>query len=289
MEIEGKEVGFKMRSFRSCVSEAMHSVREAVQMQNKSNVVLFSILAFVMAALNTWMFSLIPGIIYVGFDFRGIQFTLCLLAMVAMTLIVVSILFSQVNKRKEICNIARMLKLIPANIAFLLVYVLVAAVVCYFYLVMKNNYTDVKLIELFYIFIIVYPLYFVFSLPLVYVNTKYMVETSTLDRKTFFHSYGSGFRNWGFIFSTVFLALLCLCIADIFICLPLHALALIQNIADFGKAANGDDIKLPKYFGVLVFLVSAAAYFIRFYFMSFMTYTGYYIYQTIECRRIEKN
>lgn len=289
MDIEGKDVCYKIRSYRSCVSEAMHSVKEAVQAQKKSSVVLFSVLAILMAALNTWMFSLIPGIIYVGFDFNGIQTALCLFAMVALTLIVVAILFSQINKQKIICNLGRMLNLIPLNIAFLLAYVFVAAVVCYLYLVMKNNYVDVKLIELFYIFVIVYPLSFFFSLPLVYVNTKHMVEDTTLGRKTFFQEYASGFRNWGFVFSTLFLATLCLGIADMFICLPLHSLALIQNIATFGKAAYGDGIKLPECFGVVVFLVSAVAYFIRFYFMLFMIYTGYYIYQTIECKRVEKH
>ena len=122
--------------------------------------------------------------------------------------------------------------------------------------VLVTNAMDVKLITILGIFGVISPLLFAFMLPMVYVNTKSLMNQDCSISRSFRQSYVEGSRNWGFIFATCFLAILCYFIVDFLACIPFYVIQLIYNIAVYGEIAYNDPVGLPTYFGVLTFFMA---------------------------------
>lgn len=125
-------------------------------------------------------------------------------------------------------------------------------------------------------------------LPYLYVFSKYMIEPETKLRGLLFKSYRTGLRHWGFIFTTEFLAWLCMTICSVVIALPavivLAALAMSIN----GVNTFGDPTGLPSYFDAMQFGWFALATFIWAYISIFSMMVCYFIYGSIETREKEK-
>ncbi len=276
----GKE--YRKRGYRSCVSAAIHDTANTLRHTTKRTLLCLAAAVVAMSALYTWMLTLIPGVMYVGFEFKGTQFAVCSALMAVLAFAVGASLFSAVNGKTAAWNILRGMKLIPVNLLFLILYALVGAGCCLAYLYTKQNMAEVKLTTLLEIYAMVSPLLFVFMLPMTYVNTKFMLEPETKIRKTFRRAYAAGFRSWGFTFATVFLAALCIFIADAILCLPAYISLLIENIAAYGTAAYGDATGLPTTFYAMSFAIFIFAVAVRISIQVFATHTAKYIYQTVE-------
>ncbi len=286
MDTEGKKEEYRKRGYRSCVSSAMCDTVSSLRRTTKGHLLGFVVAAAAMSALYTWMLALMPGIAYVGFEFKGVQFAVSSLLMVVLALVIASSLFSIVNGRKVAWNIRRGLKLVPINFVFLILYVVLGAICCFAYMFTRQNVAEIKLTTLLGVFGLVLPLLFVFVFPMVYVNAKYMLEPDSRIMGIFRSSYAVGFRSWGFLFATMFLVSLCIFIADVVFCLPAYLLMLIENISAYGIAAHGDAVSLPVAFYVASFFIFLFVSLVRICLQIFFTHTVSYVYQTVEaCSR----
>ena len=285
MDTKKNENKFIMRGYRSCVYSAMCEMIHSLRSTNKKNILVYSVMAVLMASLSTWMLFLTPGAMYVGTEFKGGQIVLCSTLIIAFGLIIMSFFYGKINNKGTIWSLIRCLKLIPINIVFVIVYILISIISCYVYLSFVTNAVDVKLITILGIFGVISPLLFAFMLPMVYVNTKSLMNQDCSISRSFRQSYVEGSRNWGFIFATCFLAILCYFIVDFLACIPFYIIQLIYNIAVYGEIAYNDSVGLPTYFGVMTFFMAFFSSFVRLFLFTFIVYVNYNIYQTIECRK----
>ena len=282
MDREEKKEEYRKRGYRSCVSSAMRDTLSSLHRTTKGHLLCFVVAAAAVSALYTWMLTLMPGMAYVGFEFKGMQFAVSSLLMVVLAFVVASSLFSMVNGKKVAWNIRRGLKLVPINSVFLILYVVLGAVFCFAYMFTRQNVAEIKLTTLLGLFGLALPLLLVFVLPMIYVNVKYMLEPDSRIMGIFRSSYAVGFRSWGFLFATMFLVSLCIFIADVVICLPAYLLVLIENISAYGIAAYGDSVSLPAAFYIASFFIFLFVSLVRICLQIFFTHTVSYVYQTVE-------
>lgn len=126
------------------------------------------------------------------------------------------------------------------------------------------------------------------TLPYVYVFAKYMMEPDKKLRRLLIASYKTGFRYWGFIFATEFLAWLCMTVCAIVIALPAVIIISAKAMSISGVNAFGDPTGLPAGFEAMQFGWFALASFIWAYISIFSMLVCYLIYGSIETRVKEK-
>lgn len=125
-------------------------------------------------------------------------------------------------------------------------------------------------------------------LPYLYVFSKYMIEPETKLRSLLFKSYQTGLKHWGFIFTTEFLAWLCMTVCSVIIALPAVIVLAALVISINGVNTFGDPTGLPSYFDAMQFGWFALATFIWAYISIFSIMVCYFIYGSIETRKKEK-
>lgn len=282
MDIEENKERYKKRGYRSCVSSAMYDTITSLRGVTKRRLFCFVAVAVVMSALYTWMLTLMPGAVYVGFEFKDWQFLVCTILIVMLVFVVASSLFSILNEKRAIWNICRGLKLVLLNFFFLILYIIFCAFCCLAYMFIQQNESEIKLATLLGVFGLSLPLLFAFVLPMIYVNAKYMLEPNCRIMGIFRYAYTVGFRSWGFLFATIFLVSLCVLIADTVLCLPAYLLVLIENISAYGTAAYGDPAFLSVTFYVVSFFIFLFVSLVRICLQIFFTRTVGYVYQTVE-------
>jgi len=126
------------------------------------------------------------------------------------------------------------------------------------------------------------------ALPYVYVFAKYMMEPDTKLRRLLFKSYKTGLRHWGFIFTTEFLAWLCMTVCAVIIALPAVIIISARMLSISGVNTFGDPTGLPAGFSAMQFGWFALATFIWSYISVFYMFVCYFIYGSIEARVKEK-
>lgn len=127
----------------------------------------------------------------------------------------------------------------------------------------------------------------VLMVPLTFSYTKYVVDTKSQLREIFGSSYRQGLRHWGYIFSTIVLSSLLIMLVVVVLCLPLIIVNAAQIINMQGMA-HGDASGMPGGFGWIVYIVSAATYFVLSFVLVFCAFVCYYMYGTVEVRQKER-
>ena len=126
------------------------------------------------------------------------------------------------------------------------------------------------------------------SLPLFYVFTKYMAEADTRLHHIWWKSVATGFRHWGFIFSTQLLSFICVLAVSLAVSVPY----MIVNIASFlsmmGTETMGDPSGLPSYFLVIEFFTVLFNNFLASFIFFFQVIVTYNMYESMEKRDKER-
>ena len=116
----------------------------------------------------------------------------------------------------------------------------------------------------------------IFSLPLAFAFTQYIMEPERKLYRSLWKSYSTGFRRWGFIFTTIALGELCVIIFQTFVCLPNYILTTAHNYSAIGVSSYNDAPDLPAYFYPLLFGVSTFSGMVK-YALHSLRYTHYII------------
>lgn len=288
MEKEEIKNNMKRRSYRSCISSAYREVKNNLLSITQGYWKLFAVVAVIQGLLSAWMSTLTAGAMYVGFDFKGFQLSICTVLQLATFIALYGSIFTLINGKGIWWNIKRFVKTLPTSILFVAIYLIIAAIAAYVYILSSKDPANIPIINLIVIACLILPILMIITIPLTFVYCKYMVEPKMKLRRNFFRSYINGFRSWGFMFITIFLSTLCIMLFTLVLCLPEYVLAIIQNIAAYSSAANGDPLGLPSYLPAINFIASTWGSMVRIYTVVFYTYVVYYMYQTIECKIKDK-
>lgn len=279
----------KERSFRSCISAAIESTRVKAKEIIKSKWKAIAIIALLEGALFVWGFNLMPGILYVGFELHTWQIALSCTMSFVLHLIIYSICFSSINGKSVLWNVVRSAKTIPATLCFLLLYIVLAAAISLTYICSSKQPENIPLLNILLLACSALPLLYIITVPLFYVYTRYQIEEGAKLAKSFKKAYIDGFRHWGFIFATQFLAALCLIVFEFTICLPEYVLIVSHNVSAIGMASQGDPSGLPENFRIIAAVAGTVYGFIRFFEALFAVNTASNCYQTITARRLRTN
>lgn len=288
MEDNKTNMEIKLRGFRSCVSTAMRTVFGNITNLIKGNWKMLLPLIILMAAINTCFDSIMPGIMYVGFEFHGLLLLTISILLIIAYFLAYAVAYSIINKQGIMWNIKRLLWLLPVNFAFALTFTILGLIAGFIYASFSKNPMQIPLLNMIGIFLLTVPVAVIFCLPLAFVNCRYMVEPKLKLRKSLWESYAAGMRNWGFIFITYFAAILCSMILAAVLCSPTIIIQTVLNVSSYGTAAYGDLSGLPSYFIPLDFVISIYSSMIYVIILLFTTYTGYYVYQTVICKLLAR-
>lgn len=278
----------KLRGFRSCVSTAIRAVFGNLTELIKENWKMLLPLIVVMAALRTCFDNIMPGMMYVGFEFKGLQLMIISVLSLITYFLAYAVAYSIINKQGVVWNIKRLLWLLPVNIAFAMTFVILGIVAGLIYTYFCKNPAQIPILNIIVVFLLASPIAFIFCLPVTFVNCRYMMEPELKLRKSFGESYAAGMRNWGFIFITYFVATLCSMLICAVLCSPSIIIQTVLNVSSYGTAAYGDQSGLPLYFMPLDFIISLYSSTVYMIILLFVTFTGYYVYQTVSCRLIAR-
>ena len=128
----------------------------------------------------------------------------------------------------------------------------------------------------------------IFTLPLMYVLMKYIMEAPCKYWKTLSENYGCGMRHWGSLFLVFFLSSLFVQLIGLVVMLPSHILNYANQQAHQGLLI-GDPLGMPSYMATLTFATFTLCSFIEFYVSQVTLVHNYYIYGSIETKEYEKN
>lgn len=279
----------KLRGFRSCVATAMQTVFGNITGLIKGNWKMLLPLTVILAIIHTCFDCIMPGIMYVGFEFHGIQLMIISVLSFVANFLAYVLAYSIVNKQGIAWNLKRLLWLLPINVAFAIMFVLLGIAASFIYAYLSKDPAQIPLLSIIAIFLLTVPVAVIFCLPMMFVNCRYMMEPKLKLRKSFGESYAAGMRSWGFIFATYFAASLCSMIIATVLCSPAIIINTVLNVSSYGTAAYGDPSGLPSYLVPLDFVVSLYTSAIYITLLLFITYTGYYVYQTVSCKLIARN
>lgn len=137
------------------------------------------------------------------------------------------------------------------------------------------------------IFIVCSVLAMLFSLPLMYVQMKYLMEAPCSYWKTLVHNYSHGLNHWGVLFLVYFVSTLFVAIVGQVIMLPANILSYANQQAHQGLLI-GDPLGMPSYITALTFVTFTLCSFILFYVSQVILVHNYYIYGSIETKIIER-
>ncbi len=119
--------------------------------------------------------------------------------------------------------------------------------------------------------------------PVSYSSMKYMMEPQQKAWSVFGKPYRQGWHHWGFLFLCGFLSIIIFWLIMSVVHMPVGVLFLAKFISQKGMNM-GDPTGIPVYFGVFIYVLSAASCFIWTYLMLGMTTIFYYAYGSIEAK-----
>ena len=271
----------KKRSYRACISDAFRSTCRLIRRLTAGNKVFFALFAIAQGIAGVLTEYVKPGLLYVGFEPHIGALVLLLTVVAVSSLLIDCKMWSTVNGRGIGWNITRLLKTLPVSLCFIAAYLAAAATAAYFYISASKAPQDIPLINLAGIAATLLPILMIFTLPLAYVYTRYLVEPGVSMRKTFGRAYGDGFSHWWTIFLTLLLATICIFIVEAALCLPYHILSAANDRAAITASVYGDASAMPSDYYALVFTASLFGGIVSIGIAMFKTYTLYNIYQTI--------
>lgn len=126
-----------------------------------------------------------------------------------------------------------------------------------------------------------------FSLPLMYVLMKYIMEAPVNYFHTLRHHYTTGLRHWGSMFLVFFVSILITKVCMLFVMLPTTILQLANNVAHTGLLM-GDPLGMPSYIVPLTFCTGLLCCFFQFYISLIVLIHNYFLYGSIEAKEQEK-
>lgn len=143
-----------------------------------------------------------------------------------------------------------------------------------------SNYTAIGCFSL------VALLIFIFTLPLAYTNTRYVLNEIGYWRNLK-ERYGIGMRRWGYIFLITFITTLIESVCAVITSFPAIILSIAANEANAGFLA-GDPYNMPSYIGWLAATVFLIIGFIQAYIILSFLFPIYYMYGAIDTHENEK-
>ena len=144
-----------------------------------------------------------------------------------------------------------------------------------------SNYTAIACFVLFNVLI------FVFFLPLLYTNMRYVLTDGIGYWQNLHERYGIGMRRWGFIFLILFITALIGAVCAVITSFPAIILSIAGNEANMGYL-TGDPYNMPSYIGWLAAAVFLIIGFIQAYIVLSFLFPLYYMYGAIDTHEKEK-
>ena len=123
----------------------------------------------------------------------------------------------------------------------------------------------------------------IFTLPLTFSSIRYQIDHKTRATEIFRRGYKMGFRHWGFLFVTYFVATLLTFAACFIAFIPLLITTLSQTLNQLGML-NGDPSGVPGYFIYLLVATSLITMYILCFIGVWMFFISYYIYGSVEVK-----
>lgn len=124
-------------------------------------------------------------------------------------------------------------------------------------------------------------------LPFSYSSMKYLVDHATKVIDIIKKDYCRGWHHWGFLFATLLMVILILCILTLVLFIPFIIITLAQGINQLGML-DGDPSGVPSYFGVLLFVTTLITMYLFAYVTVWAYFVLYYAYGAIEALEKEK-
>jgi len=118
-------------------------------------------------------------------------------------------------------------------------------------------------------------------LPIYYLSMRYLDKEDMRFWKCFPSCYKRGLRYTGYLFLTLFMCGIIMCILMSVVYLPLMTLY-VANAASFIGMINGDAPDMPSYFPILFWATALITYFVSFYVMTYEIIVCYLMYGSIE-------
>ncbi len=285
MDIEVKKNDFKIRSFRSCISDAFKSTQKnSIPLMRKYWKFILAV-CIVISALSTVLSRFSGGMLYVGIPFRPLPIVGCLLLLYFALLSLEGCILAYIVKANICKMVLRLLKTIPLQLIFLCVYVFLIILATLLYTqITKTPLSQTTLFTVVCLALLLLIPMFIISVPLFYALPRYMYEPESKLFAGFFQTYISGFKRWWLIFSTLFLAGLCTLIVEVTVLQPVHMLGIIKNISEYSTVSQGDEPSLPSSFVWLVAFFSFVATVIRVFILVFVNYAIWFVYGTIKLK-----
>lgn len=119
--------------------------------------------------------------------------------------------------------------------------------------------------------------------PVSYSSMKYMMEPQQKAWSVFGKPYRQGWHHWGFLFLCGFLSIIIYSLIMSVVHMPVGIMLLAKIISQRGMAM-GDPAGIPVFFGLAVYVLAVASYFIWSYLVLGMTTIFYYAYGSIEAK-----
>lgn len=181
-------------------------------------------------------------------------------------------------------NVGRIVKAMLVYLCFVLVLAVIVSLVC-----ILMGTADIlgglhgKSLAMSALLFIVVAAFLVALIPMVYSFTKYIYEPKQHVECVIGKPYRRGWRYWGFIFGTVFLAYLIYYIIFFMVCLPGLILLFAQGVDALGMDM-GDASGLPASFTLQFIIIGTLSYFVILYISLWTMAVFFYVYGSIEAR-----
>lgn len=277
---------YKSRGYTACISEAFGTFAH-----NLKTIFLHTwVYAVVMSLLFSLLVSSATTILTDGLTVAD---SVCLLVSLLLSLCAMIVLFARasmlINGQKAGWNIRRVARIAIITLAFYVLVGIILGLVTVLIAPSGNaaqNSAPVLITSL--ITNSISLVIWLVVLPFLYVFSKYLIEPDSKLRRLVFRGYKTGFRHWGFIFTTVFLAYLCEAVCAVILALPAVIIMSARLASINGVTTLGDPSGLPAYFDVMQFGLFALATFIWAYISIVILFVYFFMYGSIETREKEK-
>lgn len=124
-------------------------------------------------------------------------------------------------------------------------------------------------------------------LPFSFANTQYLIDSKVSFSHIFRKAYKTGWKNWGYLFSIIFVSAILTAIAYCIVFSPSIVLFLASDLNLYGIAL-GDTNSLPTYFPILAFLMTTLSSLIFEYIDIWLILVFYYTCGHIQTRQKRK-
>lgn len=288
MKNETNETLLKKRSYRACIADAFSMFKAEWLTLTKQYWKQIAGVAVVAGALGAWQQTLMAGATFVGYEFHEGQFTVCFLLHILLLLTTVGATFHVANKRGLVWNIKRYACLLPILLSILAVFLALAGLTAMAYIMSSKHPEEILVAKAVGVMMIFLPFYLVVSIPQQYFVTRYMMEPESDIKETFGASFMAGFRCWGFLFVTMFLASLCVSLAGVILSMPSIFLNFISCIGYYSAVVNGDPVSTVSGKWALDFASSAWSTIVGINIYAYSAYVLRNIWGTMACKARER-